>query len=370
MNPLKIACVSDIHIGHRKNPAREIVANLYQAFPDNAETAELDILCLAGDVFDDLLTAPNEAFDESDPWLAYLLRLCAKHDIWLLVLEGTPGHDWKQMERILTLERMLQTGAKIKYVKTLSIEYFDDLGIHALFVPDEWNPTAEKTLEEVDELLRAKGIEQVDYAFMHGQFEYQLPPVVKAQKHSSQEYLKRVKHLIFIGHVHTHSRYDRIIAQGSFDRLAQNEEGPKGHVRATCWDTGDYDVQFVENTNAKRFLTVHCLGLSLEEILAHVDREAANLPEGSHVRVLADADNPILTNMEVLIRRYPLFFWTKKANDIEEQAPQVSEDEEQVYVPIALTKDNLAGMLMERIARSGAPEPVLSASRSILKEVI
>lgn len=366
-----MAAVGDIHIGHRRNPAREIVHNLYRAFPDNAATAALDIIFFEGDFFDDLLTAPNEAFDEADPFLAHMLRLSAKHGIVLRFLEGTPSHDWRQMERIVTLERMLQTGADVKYVKELSIEYIEKHDIHVLYVPDEWETSAERTLEQVDALLRAKGLTQVDYAVMHGQFEYQLPDFVKAQKHSSTEYLKRVKKLIFIGHVHVHSRLDRIIAAGSFDRLVHGEEGPKGHVRArVCGD--EMYVQFVENEHAKRFVTLNCVGLTLEDTLLRVTEGVRGLPDGSFVRVEADQTNPILTNMELLIRNHPTMTWSKLVREEAEQEQLTdAQSEEVLYVPITLTRDNLGALLIERIAARHTPSAeVLGAAEEILKEVL
>lgn len=370
MKLLNIAAISDIHLGHRRNHAREIVKNLYRALPDNAQTGALDLLVLVGDVFDNLLTAPADALVEVDLWFAYLLRLCAKHSIVLRILEGTRSHDWLQSERFNTLERMLQTGCNMRYVKTIDIEYIEPLDIHVLYVPDEANPTTEETLKEVHALLRAKGLNQVDFAFMHGQFEYQLPPVVKAPKHNAEEYLKIVRYLIFIGHVHLYSNYDRIYAQGSFDRLAHGQEEPKGHLRARVSPNGEYEVTFVENEGAMRFVTINCIGLDLEQTLQAVAKVAQGLPEGSHVRLECQPDNPILTNMELLIRTWPLLNWSKLVPS-EERREEVTESEEEfVYMPITLTRENLGGMLMARIAQRGVPEAVLDAAQDILKELL
>lgn len=370
-DPIRLASVSDIHIGHRRNPARQIVQNLYNAFPDNAQTAQLDLICFVGDFYDDLLTAPNEAFDEADPYLAYMLRLAAKNNTWLLFLEGTPSHDWKQMERILTLEKMLKTGAKLRYIKNLSIEYFEDLDLHILFVPDEWETSTEKTLAQVDELLTAKGLEQVDFAFMHGQFEYQLPPVVKAPKHDSQAYLKRVRYGIYIGHVHTFSQYGRIWAQGSFDRLAQNEEGPKGHIRATWWRSGEHEVTFVENPGAMTFLSVDCQGLSMEHTIQKLDRISGQLRDGSHLRVELEPTHPLVADKEFLIRRYPLLVTSIKVILPEEDEIIATDEQvdELAYTPITLTKDNLPGLLMERIGkREGVTAELLDAAQRVIQE--
>lgn len=369
MKKLEMAVVSDIHLGHSRNRAVEIIQNLYTAFPDTAETGELDLLVLAGDVFDHLLSLPNEDVPEIDLWIAYTLRLCKKHDIVLRVLEGTPSHDWKQSQRFVTINEAGQIGADLKYVKELSIEYLERFDLNILYVPDEWESTTEKTLSQVQELLHAKGLSQVDFAIMHGQFPHQLPPHIKAQKHDSDAYLKLVRHLIFVGHVHLYSQYDRIVAQGSFDRLGHGEEGPKGHVRAVVWDNGDYELRFIETVNAKRFVTVHCTDKTLEDTLADVAKVATGLPSGAFVRVEAQSEHPIFANMELLVRNHPLLTWSKKVNEEKEAAVELIEDDT-VYVPITLTRDNLEGLLMERMVQATTTAGVLEAARDLLKEVL
>lgn len=369
-NEIALAVASDLHLGHRRNPASEIIKNLNLAFPDSAATAELDLIVLAGDVWDDLLTLSNEEMEEIYLWIARLLRLCSKHGIILRVLEGTPSHDWKQSQHFITVEKMLQTGADFQYVQTLSIEYIEPLGINVLYLPDEWNTSAEKTLSEVRGLLKAKGLDKVDFAFMHGQFEYQLPDFVKAQKHSSEAYLDLVSSLIFIGHIHVHSVFERIVAQGSFDRISHGEEAPKGHARARVQANGDYDLQFVENATAKRFMTVDCTGCSLEETLELIDRRVTGLPDDSAVRVLSNSDNPIFVNMEMLIRRYPLYTWSKKPVVEENEILEHFEDDGVVFTPITLTPMNLGDLLIERIAASEPTSEVIESAKDILQEVL
>lgn len=366
---LRLAVISDIHLGHKRNPAAAIIQNLMAAFPDNAETARLDIIFLAGDVFDNLLTLPHDDVVEIDLWVSYFLRLCKKHDIMLRVLEGTPGHDWQQSQRFEVINQAGRIGADLKYVKDLSIEYIERYGITVLYVPDEWG-APDKTLSQVHDLLRAKGLDKVDFAIMHGQFEYQLPPQVKAPKHDSRSYLELVRHLIFIGHVHTHTRYERIIAQGSFDRLAHGEEGPKGHVRALVRANGEADVVFHETVGAKKFITVDVGDASLEETLERVDYRLKDLPPNSFVRVRGDYMNPIFTNMDTLIRKYPLITWSSDAEAPKEKDVEELGEEDALFQPISITADNITRLLMERISASGASSEILQCSEAILSEVL
>lgn len=366
---LCLAAASDLHLGHPRNKAPEIIKNLRTAFPDTAATGELDAIFLAGDVFDDLLSLPDNEVADIDFWIANLLRVCKKYGIVLRVLDGTKSHDWFQSQRFVAINTLMEINADVKYVKDLSIEYIDCLGIHVLYVPDEWRDDTAVTLSQVHDLLKAKGLAQVDYAIMHGQFEFQLPPHIKAPKHSSEEYLKIVRKFIFIGHDHEHKRFDRIIVQGSFDRLAHGHETPKGHVRVIARSNDEHDITFVENVGAKRFVTVRCKEMTLEETIAEIDLCVSGLPEGSLVRVEANYDNPILSNIEVLIRRYPLFTWSKLVRELEELDVEAIEDTT-VFVPITITKDNISDLLMERVAGSGANVDVLEAAALILKEIL
>jgi UDP-2,3-diacylglucosamine pyrophosphatase LpxH len=368
-NGLRIAFVSDIHLGHANNSASEIIKNLQIAFPDNSETGELDMIVLVGDVFDGLLYLTDDDVWAIKYWVTSFLRLCKKHDIVLRVLKGTPSHDWEQSEIFANTNSIAEIGTDIKYVKVLSIEYIERFGITALYVPDEVNPSTEKTLSQVHELLQAKGLDQVDYAFMHGQFEYQLPDFVAAPKHDSAAYLRIVKYLISIGHVHTFSRFERIIAQGSFDRLSHGQEEPKGHVRAFVRGVDDYDVVFVENEGAKRFVTVNCLGMSIDDTIKEVDNVVTDLPAGSYTRIRVNHDNPILESMDILIRRHPLFTWGKIVENNTETNENERIVEETIFEPITITRDNIEELLIERMAHQCTSAEVLNAAELILREL-
>lgn len=351
MSEVNIASISDIHLGSKRTPTSHIVKNLYEAFPDNSETSKLDLIVLAGDVFDGLLKLPDDEIREIEIWIVYLLRLCKKHDIILRVLEGTPSHDWKQSIRFIILNEAAEIECDLKYIHQLTIEYIPSLDINVLYIPDEWNDSTEKTYSQVCELMTLKGLTKVDYAFMHGQFEYQLPEIVKAPKHNSQKYLSIVDKLIFIGHVHVFSRNDRIIAQGSFDRLSHGEEGAKGHVRAKVRTNSDYEIKFVENKGARLYITFECSGLSLEETLKKVESGLEGIPDGSCIRLSCLPDNPILTSMEQLVLRWPFITFSKiiRETDLDTQATEVDEFTELDFIPITITRDNISTLVMERL---------------------
>lgn len=355
MNPLKIAVISDVHLGHPRTSTQHIVDNLDKYLINSPDFEDLDILFIAGDLFDRLL-----AYDDPDRaiiylWFTRLNHACAKHQVMLRLLKGTPSHDWEQCDLLPVIHTISNSTVDFKYVRTLSIEYIPSLNIHVLYVPDEWRSNNDDTLQEVKELLKSKGLEQVDYAIMHGNFAYQLPPELTGiQAHREDEYLKIVKQLIFIGHVHTHSRYERIVAQGSFDRLSHNEEEPKGfciaHVNPLC-DTRE--VYFIENKGARIYKSIDCIGLTLTQSLEKIKKEVEDIVDYSAVRIVAEKECELFTNLEVLLRLRPLISWSTKAisdKDKDDALIDAAKNADEAYKAITITPTNIMNLVFSRAA--------------------
>jgi DNA repair exonuclease SbcCD nuclease subunit len=367
---LNIAVISDIHLGHRKTRTKDIINGLYKAFPDNEETGELDIIFLAGDVFDRLLSLPEDDVTTIYIWIVSFVKMCAKRDIMIRILEGTPSHDWKQSYVFCTLAGFTQTPVYLEYVDTLRIEYIEEFDINILYVPDEWDITPERTLEQVHSLLAAKGLEKVDFAIMHGQFEFQLPSFLnsKIPRHNSAAYLDIVKEYIFIGHVHTHSTLDRIIAQGSFDRLAHGEENPKGHVRAVI-TPNSREFSFIENKLAQVYKSITLDSLDIKQSLDFISKEIDILPAESRVRIIAPADHPVFSDMNVLVRLSPTINWSKKPIN-EQVLPNQQEDETVYNAAITISKENVVDLLMACIKKSCSDTDIINLSNKLLLETI
>ncbi len=367
---LKTATVSDIHLGHPRTETALIAQNLKDAFPYNAETAMLDVIFFAGDVFDSLLSLPQDEVALIDDVILYFLRLCKHYNILFVVLEGTPSHDRGQSKRFEILNKTHKVGCNLHYVDDLEIRYFEEINSHILFVPDEWG-TAEKTLQAVHGLLQAHGLSKVDYAVMHGQFEHQLPEFVPAQKHILSEYLAIVDKLIWIGHVHIFSQKERCIAQGSFDRLSQNEEHAKGHVRCTIRSRDDWEVKFVENKNAKSFVTIDCKGLELADSIKKVEEAIVDLRDKSYVRVSAEANNPILQSIKHYETLYSNLNWDahQKVDKVNKsQAKSILE--EKLFVPVQITPSNIARLVEDRIKIISKDAELNELARTKILELI
>lgn len=352
MKDCSIVSISDIHLGHRKNDTFEILRCLRKELIESGILAQTDILIIAGDLFDRLLDLENEYIPGIQLLMAALLNACERFDVILLVVEGTPSHDRGQSHMFETMAKAMKSTCELHYVTQLDILYLERYDAQILFVPDVWRPTAQETLSEFKELLKAKGLEQVDLAIMHGQFEYQLPPHVKSVAlHSSEEYQKLVKVHIFIGHDHTHSRFGKITSQGSFDRLVHGEEEPKGFVKADIRND-KATIWFIENKDARIYKTVDCTGLSMEETVQALEAVVKTLRMDSCVRIKAESNHPVFSHMAELSKISATIEWSKKQDSEEIEKPQVNVSgltEMDEWAPIHIDANNITKIVMDRL---------------------
>lgn len=348
---LNIAFISDIHLAHPRTNTYHIIKNLRKAFPDDAATAKLDILFLAGDVFDRLMSLPQDEVDAIQEWIADLLRICAKHGILVRVLEGTPSHDWRQSKQFVNVNNTLGVAANLKYVDTLSIEVIEEKGnLSVLYVPDEWNADASVTWQQVQELLSIHGMEKVDIACMHGSFDYQLP-IESAKNHNSEHYMSIVNHYIGIGHVHIRTeRGKKILAQGSFDRLSHGEEAPKGHYRACISPAGNYHW-FVENPGARLYKTLDCREMDTDQVLELLTTYE-NEPEDSCFRLMIKRGTAVQHGLKDLRQRFPQFRITTQMDELKTPEQLVlTQDKQPTVKPISITPTNIGHLVSDRLKR-------------------
>ena len=352
---LSYLVISDIHLGHRNTTTKEIVENLDAYFGYYSAThafTRLDLLFIAGDLFDSALLFTQDEIAVIQGWMYRLMDYCVRHGIKLRILEGTPSHDNFQCRNFLYAAERYGKDLDFKYIETLHIEKIDDIGVSVLYVPDEWSSTTAKTQEQVVTLMKEATLSHVDIAIMHGMFTYQVPELTNASlKHSELFYLDIVKYFINIGHVHTFSTFDRIIAQGSFDRLAHGEESAKGGVLCYLSKDGQHGYVFIENTFAKTYKTINVRHTDIDKALAQVANAVDKLKPESHVRIKAKAKHPILQGLNTFKVSYPFIHFSKLTVEDDETAKIIQEhvDNETDYVPININKENIITLLMGEI---------------------
>lgn len=365
---LKIAVMSDVHLGHDKTQTEFIVNNLYKAFPDNETTGELDIIWIAGDLFDRLLSLPTRAVSSINNWAYSFLMMCKKRDIVVRVLEGTPSHDWKQPKLLVDINENAEIGVDLKHVVDLSIEHIDRFGIDVLYVPDEWRAKNIDTWVEVQDLLAQHNLDKVDFSIMHGCFTYQIPAniVDMFETHDAESYLDITRHLVFIGHIHQHSQYKRIMAAGSFDRLRHGEEEAKGHIRAIVEAKGGFSATFIENKDAKVYITLDYTKRSLDDVYRELDDLVAKLPEDSHVRLQADTDDAVFKAGSDIKQRYKSIHLSFKSNQRKQKVEPIVTRE--VIKSVNLSPSTILTMMEDNLKQNHSK--IAQKAMQTLKEII
>jgi len=347
---------SDVHFGHRINPTASIVDNIYRLV-SQYQKQSLDIIFIAGDLFDRLIDNSMSDNREVHIWMCWLLRFCEENKIRLRVLEGTRSHDRGQSSQFETIHHIAQTSLDYRYIPYLHIEHMEDLGITVLYLPDEWNEDPKVTYRQVCSLMESSQLSQVDIAIMHGQFGYQLkqaPPTIP--KHQESDYLSIVKYYIHIGHVHSYSQFEKIIAQGSIDRLAHGEEEPKGMVYAEIRKDGSKEHHFIVNKAAMVFKTIRVKPLELKDSIAYLDQRISKLPLGSAIRIQAKKDHPIFQVFSDLEIRYSQYRLSKKTTDQDEHIYETHIDSD-AYQTFTISRDNIRSLITDILTANSKMTP-------------
>ncbi len=374
MKPLRVSVVSDVHLGNKRNDTKFIISNLDKHFSCDEHLSTIDMVVIAGDFYDDLLSYPSIEGGLIDLWISKFLKKCHRYNILVRILEGTPSHDRQQSERFNIISKVHAEVSHccpdLLYVKSLSIEHIDRFDIDVLYVPDEWSHDTNDTLDEVKSLLKSKNLTQVDIAIMHGLFEYQMGNVIKDNvKHNSKEYLAIVKGLIFIGHIHKRTNLDRIYAQGSFDRLAFGEEEEKGFLTAIINQDYSYEIKFIVNYSARVFMTIKCTSDDIEFNLKKIDKSVKNLRSESFIRVEAKYNNPIVNSSDTLKKRWPCLHWSFLPKETTDVDSTVVFSQDAIYEPIVINKETLLPLVMNRINKFSTDSDILNRCNLHLKDL-
>lgn len=363
---IKELVLGDIHLGHHNNDTEFIISNLKKYFLINSKIFNtLDVIYIAGDLYERLLNADSEEYDLITSWLSELVLYCRKYDIKLRILEGTPDHDWKQARLFHKLITKLRVEIDFKYFEDIAIEYMEDLDQYVLYVPDKNNKPASERFKCIKELMKDLNITQIDKAIMHGNFRYQLP-MINEFAHVEEDYLTIVKGYIHINHIHTSTVYSRILAGGSFDRMRHNEEEKKGGIYAEN-NNGEITFKFLENETARIFKTIDITSDSLDNDLVDVHEVLEKLPETSFVRIRVWPDDDLVKTVSSFRKIYnfkELKIETLKIDDMKNATlfkdPVIPTD-------ISITKDNIVPLLTTEIGDKLTPKQLRLMALEISK---
>lgn len=356
--------LSDIHLGHSINKCENIVNNLRDYFKTNHKLFKtLDVIFIAGDIFDKLLITSSKDFILATEWITELILYCKSNNIRLRILEGTPSHDWRQAKLISSIIEKLDIQIDYKYVDTLYIETMNDWGFTILYIPDEYKNKASDTWKDVKKLLVSNKLTKVDVAIMHGQFNYQLPFLLESS-HIEEDYLSIVNYYISIGHIHTPSIYKRIIAQGSFDRLAHGEEEDKGACVISITKDGDMDFKMIYNTKAMKFKTINATDLSIEEITKLLDKEKTG-----NIRLMSNNEEYLTKNIKMLNDSYPNLNIKVERKKVKEKKIKLLDDT-MVINSFNITKENIKELLDTEMKKHKLTKEEWNIYEKELKDIV
>ncbi len=341
----------DIHFGVTSIPVGAVTKSFKYVY-EAAKRRGAKAVVIGGDITDRPLELTNDYGSEFVEFGIWLLKDAEENDIEIIIIEGTPSHDWKQARILEQLKRAIGSKAKLVYISSLSIVYLENFG-NVLIVPDQWRPSTATTLLEVKTILREKNLEQVDWAFMHGSFDYQVPEFLRKRLdlHDSNEYNKIVKKGIFIGHEHTRSSHLKINCAGSIERTKHGQEEEKGGLFIEELITGKIHVEFIRNAHAQIFKDIMVDDLTPEEIFRAIEDLKINLESFANIRLNATKNIDVVSEF---IKKYKLIYpeikWSLKNLSSAEMIDSVSEVDLVKFSKVNLDVTAIKEMLIGRIA--------------------
>lgn len=374
LRPLKIKAFGDVHNGHSSTPTIKISEEIRECFPYGKDAAGTDILVLDGDWYDKLLPNNHQDAIDTEVTMYYLLRYCKDHDIVFCIVDGTPLHDAGQIQKFLHINKEAKIDAEVILVDTIDIVYISKYDVNVLFVPDRPRTTPQETFSIVQEKLKQHNIEQVDFAIMHGCFQYQLPELAPDHKHNEEDYENIVKGPIIIGHIHKHSSKGKIIAPGSFSRLTHGEEEPKGYIEVILQPSGEFKAKFIENKTATIYKTINITGLSLQDSFDKIKRNVEPLPPLSRVRIECEQGHPISLDKTFMVLKMENIdiYWSIKINT--DKSIIANQEEvfsiENDYVPLVINPDNIEELILLKAEQKGYSPQVIKTIPNYLNEIL
>lgn len=368
MTDVNIVFGSDFHIGNSKVSATEIHLNLKSIFYPELEKS--NIVFFGGDFFDRLLKLDELASLESITIVQELIDYAQKYNLKIRVLRGTFSHDRHQNAIFNSILTKSKKDVDLVCIDTISLEYIKDLDLRVLYLPDNLPyKTKEEVTDVINGLLKIYGWDYLDLVIGHGYFEHVFPVNVPHPPimFEYEDFKDIVKGYILMGHVHTSSVYKNIIYNGSFERLAHNEEEPKGFYVVNRVN-GIWGYKFIENIDTPLFCTIELKETDIEELQKQID-EFVNLkfPNCSGYLRLAHSDSEIKQRLLQLVHdRYPSLVVTAKSMRENNPSRQVIK-QFQTCTYISPTKENLAELTLTYIKQV---KPDSELTEDIIKELL
>lgn len=224
------------------------------------ELESLDVIFIAGDYFDHLLSLNEKSAYNAINFMDSLMFLADEHKAVIRIIYGTESHECNQYSLINTLAT--NRSINIKVIKTVQEEEFCD-GIHVLYIPEEYIYNKNEYYKEF-----FTGDKKYDYIIGHGVIQemmetasYHMQKSTKDSNRSkvpvftSTELSENCKGTVYFGHYHINKNINnKIFYVGSFSRWCFGEEEPKGFYYFKK-NGKKYSHKFIENTLTEKYTT-------------------------------------------------------------------------------------------------------------------
>lgn len=367
----RILEISDLHVNHPFVPLQTTIELISGALLNPATLEKMHRIIIAGDFYDHGLEYTDiEKIIDIENFQIRFLKECKKYDVQVRILRGTKSHDREQAQYFVKLNEQCEIGCDLKYFDKLTVDIDERYGDSTLYIPDQWNIDASKTLKEAVLEMTKLNLKQVDFGVMHGSMRYQMPEHMRLNQdlHDEKQYNNLVRYVLFIGHHHNASSNGKIHCAGSPQRLRFGEEEDKGYLTADVRQSGA-NVVFNVLKDAMPLITKDCTGFTVEQTMEVIDTLIAKHPDHLGVRITGGASDPAASVVRLYQEDYPhLFFkFENKGQKDKKQLPTIDVKSSAKHVA-TLTSTNIAQLMIERIA-SKKPEYVDHVER-VMEEIL
>lgn len=249
------AVIADIHAGAFGSALLEYELN--EGFLKYLRKMKiLDFVVIAGDLFDSKISLNSEHTKRIFGFLRDLIEICKEKEAKLRIIKGTESHDNQQLDAV---NNFFDETCDVKIINKVEKEYlFDNLKV--LYLPEEY-------MKDPNEYYKEFYNDNYDMIFGHGMVR-EVSFVAKSQQSevtmskapvfNTKNLLSMTKGPIFFGHIHkAQTIKNDFYYVGSYSRWVFGETEPKGFMTvAYTPDNGAYEVEFIENKNARTFDTM------------------------------------------------------------------------------------------------------------------
>lgn len=222
------------------------------------EKHDFDTVFLAGDLFDDKLSANSPSAEAVIRFMTRLLKLCEKQSAKCRIIKGTESHDNRQLALLEPLA--LLTECDFRVIHTVEVEQLES-DVKVLYLPEEYMDNQEEyykpyfDVEEPYDVIIGHGL--IDKAAFMAVTQESEETMAKAPIIKHDTLMKISKGPVYFGHVHSKMQVDRFRYVSSFSRWSFGESEEKGFlVTKYTPETGAFTEKFIVNKLARKFDTV------------------------------------------------------------------------------------------------------------------